>query len=251
MEGIKKSFNKIWYGGLFGSIVFLLIGVLLLVKPTEIISIIVDIIGISVIVLGVFGVIRYFRTKNESFNFDLMYGIICIIAGALIISNVKVVASFLPVILGIWMIGNSIIKIQYAMNLKDYAESNWLTVMIISVLSLAAGILFVFNPFKGAKLLTQGLGIALCLYAIIDIVNAILLKKNVKTFTKEVKKVEEKIKEAVYEEVNEEQIVEEKEVEEKPEKKETPKKKTAKKKSATTTKKSTSTKKNIKKTDKK
>ena len=249
MEEIKRSFNKIWYGGLFGSIIFLLIGILLLVEPAAVISIIVDIIGTSVIVLGVFGIIRYFRNKNESFNFDLMYGIICIVAGALIICNVKTVASFLPIIIGIWMIGNNVIKIQYAMNLKDYAESNWLTVMIISVISLAVGILFVFNPFKGATLITQGLGIALCLYAIIDIVNAVILKRNVKAFTKEVKKVEEKIKEAVYEEVNEikEEVIDKKED---VTKKET-KKKPTKKKSSTTTKKTTNTKKNSKKTDKK
>ena len=246
MEQIRKSFNKIWYGGFFGSIIFLLIGILLLIKPVTIISIIVDIIGISVIILGIFGIIRYFKTKNESFNFDLVYGIICIIAGALIISNVKVVASFLPIILGIWMIGNSVIKIQYAMNLKEYSESNWLIVMIISIISLAAGILFVFNPFKGATLITQGLGVALSIYAIMDIVNAIILKKEVKTFTKEVKKVGEKIKDAVYEEVVNESSEEENSI-----KKTESSKKTTGKKSKTSTTKKTNTKKNSKKTDKK
>ena len=262
MEGLKKSFNKVWYGWLFGSIILLLIGILLLVKPAEVISIIVNIIGISVIVLGVFGIIRYFRTKDESFNFDLVYGVICIIAGALIISNIKVVASFLPILIGIWIIANSIIKIQYAMNLKDYANSNWLTVMIISVLSLAVGILFVFNPFKGAKLLTQGLGIALCAYSIVDIANAIILRKNIKNFTNKLKKFGEDIKEAVYEEIKEvkeavdksmteEKPEEEKQIEEKPAKKTTTTKKTTSSKKNTTTKKKSSSTKSTKKTNKK
>ncbi|MGN0973895.1 MAG: HdeD family acid-resistance protein [Bacilli bacterium] len=229
MEEIKKSFNKIWYGEFASSILFAIIGILLIVWPEQIISMISTIIGIAIIILGIFGILRYFRNNEKTFNFDLMYGIICVIAGALIVTNTKVVASFLPVIIGIWMIGNSVIKIQYAMTLKDYNSNNWLTIMIVSVLTLACGILFVFNPFKGATLLTQTLGIALLAYAVVDIVNSCILKKNMKKFSKQVKKDIKEFKEAVYEEVEEEA----------PKKKTQTKKKTTSKKSTSTKKKST------------
>lgn len=231
MEEIKKSFNKIWYGEFASSILFAIIGILLIVWPEQIIKMISTIIGIAIIILGIFGIIRYFRNNERTFNFDLMYGIICVIAGALIVTNTKVVASFLPVIIGIWMIGNSVIKIQYAMTLKDYNSNNWLTIMIVSVLTLACGILFVFNPFKGATLLTQTLGIALFAYAVVDIVNSCILKKNMKKFSKQVKEEIKEFKEAVYEEVEEEEA---------PKKKTQTKKKTTSKKTTSTKKKSTS-----------
>ena len=129
------------------------------------------------------------------------------------------------------MIGNSVIKIQYAMTLKDYNSNNWLTIMIVSVLTLACGILFVFNPFKGATLLTQTLGIALFAYAVVDIVNSCILKKNMKKFSKQVKEEIKEFKEAVYEEVEEEEA---------PKKKTQTKKKTTSKKTTSTKKKSTS-----------
>lgn len=231
MEEIKKSFNKIWYGEFASSVLFAIIGILLIVWPEQIIKMISTIIGIAIIILGIFGIIRYFRNNERTFNFDLMYGIICVIAGALIVTNTKVVASFLPVIIGIWMIGNSVIKIQYAMTLKDYNSNNWLTIMIVSVLTLACGILFVFNPFKGATLLTQTLGIALFAYAVVDIVNSCILKKNMKKFSKQVKEEIKEFKEAVYEEVEEEEV---------PKKKTQTKKKTTSKKTTSTKKKSTS-----------
>lgn len=231
MEEIKKSFNKIWYGEFASSILFAIIGILLIVWPEQIIKMISTIIGIAIIILGIFGIIRYFRNNERTFNFDLMYGIICVIAGALIVTNTKVVASFLPVIIGIWMIGNSVIKIQYAMTLKDYNSNNWLTIMIVSVLTLACGILFVFNPFKGATLLTQTLGIALFAYAVVDIVNSCILKKNMKKFSKQVKEEIKEFKEAVYEEVEEEEV---------PKKKTQTKKKTTSKQTTSTKKKSTS-----------
>lgn len=237
MEEIKKSFNKIWYGEFAASILFAIIGVLLIIKPEQIINVIATIIGLAIIILGVFGIIRYFRNNEKSFNFDLVYGIICVIAGALIVSNTKVIASFLPIILGIWMIGSSVIKIQYAMTLKEYKSNNWLTVMIVSVLTLACGILFVFNPFKGATLLTQTLGIVLCIYAVVDIANSIVLRKNMKRFAKDVKTAAKEIKEAVYEEVVEER-------DEKQEEKKSPtKKKSTSAKKKTTPKKNTTKKK--------
>lgn len=231
MEEIKKSFNKIWYGEFASSILFAIIGILLIVWPEQIIKMISTIIGIAIIILGIFGIIRYFRNNERTFNFDLMYGIICVIAGALIVTNTKVVASFLPIIIGIWMIGNSVIKIQYAMTLKDYNSNNWLTIMIVSVLTLACGILFVFNPFKGATLLTQTLGIALFAYAVVDIVNSCILKKNMKKFSKQAKEEIKEFKEAVYEEVEEEEA---------PKKKTQTKKKTTSKQTTSTKKKSTS-----------
>ena len=242
MEEIKRSFNKIWFGGFFGSLLFLVIGILLLVRPEQIITVIVDIIGIGIIVLGVFGLIRYFRKNTETYTFDLMYGIICIIAGILIMTNVRVVASFLPIVIGIWMIGNSIIKIQYALTLREFKESNWLATMIVSVLTLGCGILFVFNPFKGATLITQSLGIVLCIYAIVDMVNSVILKVEIKKFTNAVKNTAEKVKEAVYEDIKVEQE-EVKDAEVVEEKKEEPKKKATPKKKTTTSKKSTTAKK--------
>lgn len=204
MEEIKKSFNKIWFGGFFGSLIFLLIGILLLIKPEQVINVIVDIVGIAIIVLGIFAILRFIKTRKDGISFDLMYGVICIIAGTLITLNVKIVAGFLPVVLGIWMVGNNIIKIQYALTIKEQENSNWIATMVVSVLALGCGILFIFNPFKGATLITQSLGIVLCIYAIADLANSIVLRKEVKKFAKTVKNAASDVKEAVYEELEEE-----------------------------------------------
>ena len=148
------------------------------------------------------------------------------------------------------MIGSSVIKIQYAMTLKEYKSNNWLTVMIVSVLTLACGILFVFNPFKGATLLTQTLGIVLCIYAVVDIANSIILKKNMKSFAKDVKSTAKKIKEAVYEEVVEEDKTEDIKDDIKEEKKSSAKGKSTGTKKKTTSKKNTTKKKKTAEEDK-
>ncbi len=225
MEFLKKKFNEMIRSSLITSIILIVVGLLLMIKPEEVLSLISIIIGIGIVIIGIFGVINYVRDlqDNHSMSLDIIYGVICLIVGSILIINTKIVGSILPIVLGIWMIINSIIKAQYTLMLKDSNNSQWKVTLVFSVLTLVCGILFVFNPFKGAALITQIIGAIVVIYSIMDIANVIILKKNIHDFKKDVKKVKEVIeektedvKEANYEEV------------EKEEKKSTKKKKTKK-----------------------
>lgn len=182
MKEMKKEYNKVWWGSVFSSLVFLVMGILLIIKPAQIITGISIVVGIGIIIAGIFAFLRYFRNgeMKSYFRFDLIYGVICVLAGTLLILNPQAVASILPLVLGIWMIINSIIKIQYALTVKQYGQQSWLSTMVIAIITLAFGILFVFNPFKGMTILTQILGAVISIYAVLDIVNSYLLKKKVK-----------------------------------------------------------------------
>ncbi|MEG1986999.1 MAG: DUF308 domain-containing protein [Bacilli bacterium] len=182
MKELKKEFNKVWWGSVVSSILFIIVGILLMIEPAAVITAISMIVGIAIIIAGIFAFLKYFRNTDvrDIFKFDLIYGVICVLAGSLLIVNPKAVASILPLVLGIWMIINSIIKMQYAFSLKEYKSDGWIATLIIAVITLGLGILFIFNPFKGATLLMQIIGGVITLYAVMDIVNSYILKKNVK-----------------------------------------------------------------------
>lgn len=201
---------------LITSIVLIVIGVFLIVKPEEILSLISIIIGIGLVVMGIFGVVNFIKDiqDNNPMSLDLIYGALCLIVGSVLITNTKIVGSILPIVLGIWMVINSIIKAQYATILKEDNNREWQLTLIISILTLVCGILFIFNPFKGAAVLTQIIGTILVIYSVMDIINIIILKKNIHDFKKDVKKdikktkkaieeIDKEVKEATYEEVEE------------------------------------------------
>ena len=75
------------------------------------------------------------------------------------------------------MVVNSVIKLQYAFSLKSLSDKPWAGAMIMALITLALGIVFVFNPFRGATFLMQFLGVSITVYAIIDLINAFSLKK--------------------------------------------------------------------------
>lgn len=203
MKDMKKEYNKIWWSSNVTSILLAIVGILLIVKPAEVITLISTVVGIGIIIAGIFAFLKYLRNGKEenSFKFDLIYGVICVVAGTLLIVNPEAVASILPLVIGVWMIINSIVKIQYALTIKQYQNDKYMTIMILSIITLAFGILLVFNPFRGAEIITQIIGTFITLYALLDIINAWILKKDVKVVSEVMEEAVKDVKSRVREDI--------------------------------------------------
>ena len=87
------------------------------------------------------------------------------------------------------MIINGINKFQFAFQIKDQGEKTWLVTFIFSILIIVCGAYFIINPIRGAKLVSQTLGIIICIYAVLDIIDCILIKVKYKEITTEITKV--------------------------------------------------------------
>ena len=87
------------------------------------------------------------------------------------------------------MIINGINKFQFAFQLKDQEEKSWVITFIFSIIIIVCGAYFILNPIRGAKLVSQTLGIIICIYAVLDIIDCILIKLKYKEITTEITKV--------------------------------------------------------------
>lgn len=184
MEYLKDRMNKLFATSLISSIVMLVLGILLLVKPDFIINIVSTIIGLAILVPGIVSLVDYFKTK---YNANLVIGVIACIIGIIFIFNSKFVSSILPFVLGIYFIINGISKLQYGIELRKNQVVNYMASIITSILMLVCGVLLIINPFGGALAITQVLGIFMLVYAILDIYNAIMIRKEVKETVKVIK----------------------------------------------------------------
>ena len=121
-EYIKK-YNK---SSIITSILMIIVAILLITQPLKTIEWIVIFFGIIIIIDGIFDFINYFKSDKEIrlYSFDLVEGLLEILAGVLIILNRNILIAFFPLMLGIWMIVKNIIKIQLSLNLKQVYE-NW------------------------------------------------------------------------------------------------------------------------------
>lgn len=173
MEEIKKGMNKIFNVSIITSVVILVLGIFLFIQPDTIIRMISIILGGIILVPGITSLIDYFKNKYQP---SLITGVVTIIIGLILIINTELVASILPFVLGIYFIINGINRIQYALQLKKQ-QINYSTSLVFSILIIICGVLFIINPFGGALVITKVMGIFMVMYAVLDLANSIVIKK--------------------------------------------------------------------------
>lgn len=176
---MEKYMKKMSQLSTITSIIFIVIGLFLIVKPETTLSLISYVLGIVILVNGIITLIRYYsnRGENSLFDFGLVFGIIEIIIAVIFISSPAAIASIIPLILGIWMFINGIFKLQVALNLKSLNSSSWIYSTVISCLSILLGLVLILNPFEGAIVITQIIGGFLVGYAVLDFLESRTIKK--------------------------------------------------------------------------
>ncbi len=168
------------------SIVFVILGLFLFIKPDITIEIISYIMGISLIVLGVISIIKYFKSDIgiSTFSFDLVYGVLVIIAGIYFVVKPGLLEVLFPTILGIWIIINSVTKFQYALILNKLKKNDFKYILLISILSFAWGIILLVNPLDSILKVTQIIGVFIIIYSILDIMDNFILRRNIEDLNK-------------------------------------------------------------------
>ena len=194
MENLSIRVKKMSIVSIIFSILFIAIGIFLLLKPETAINIICYVLGVLLILWGVVSMIQFFSDKtSESYlSISFIFGAFVFIFGLIILIKPEIIASIIPLLLGIWMLINGVTKLSYSLTINKLSNA---TVSIIgSILIIILGVLLIFNPFAGAKSLVQIIGISFIVYSVIDLAESIAL-----TFSlKKKESTEGKIVEATY-----------------------------------------------------
>lgn len=179
---LKEYIKKYEKSSIISSILMIIMAVLLMVKPTTMLNTIINIFGGIILVQGIISIILYFFTDKETrvFSNALLEGIICVIASILILKNKEFMISILPIIVGVWIIIKSIIKLQLSFNMKAINEKSWAFLLISSIITLILGIIAVINPFEIMVTVTILAGGMLLGTGIIDLVESICMIRKLK-----------------------------------------------------------------------
>ncbi len=177
---MKIEVKKTIWPSLISSGVILVLGLLLFFKSSVTLMGISYIFGGLIIAIGVLAIVRFISNNHSDISnqLNIIYGIICIISGIFFIEKPEIIGSIIPVVMGIGIIISSSLKIQQSFNLKSLNSSYFFWSFVTALLSLICGVVLLFNPFKGAVIITKVIGIFLAMYAILDICNTIVLKKS-------------------------------------------------------------------------
>lgn len=173
-------FKKVSIASIITSIAFGILGLVILFNPYETLTFLSLIIGIIIMIIGIAKIISYavLKSNSEFSNLDLIYGIIAIIISVIMIANIDAIITIIRVILGIWIAYTGVMKLIYSLNLKKLGSSSWIAVLIMAILTIIAGIYIAID----SSILIMVFGVILVAYAIIDIIEQIILMINVNKF---------------------------------------------------------------------
>lgn len=167
--------------GVLPSLAFLVLGVLLLVMPQTSLLWICYAFGAVVLVTGIVCLIQYARVRGSGFAapFLLVGGIITAALGLFTLAQPRTVASFLPVVFGLFILVEGCSRIGAAIDLARRKADKWWVLLLLSLLSIALGLLLLFDPFEaavsavmlcGVLLIVEGaLNLACALYAAMEL----------------------------------------------------------------------------------
>ena len=177
---MKVEIKKVIWPSLLSSIFLLLLGLLLFFKSSETLVGISYLIGGILIALGVIAIISFLRNKTRDVfvQLNIVYGVVSIVAGIFLVTVPEFIGSIIPIVVGIAVIISSSFKLQQALVLKNLDNRYFLPSLIMAILCLICGLVILFNPFTSAAVVTGLIGLFMIIYAILDIVNSLILRKS-------------------------------------------------------------------------
>lgn len=178
--------KKIKWHTLALSVVYLALGVFLIAEPTVTLNVVCYLIGGAVLACGVVQLVRYFAQKEDGLlaPLTLCFGIVCLAIGGFLIVRSDIVIRILPVMFGLFVVFDSVTRIQNALELRRCQYSNWWVFLLLGLLSIALGILMITNPFATMETLVMAIGVILTIEGALNLISTLYTTLAVRRFLK-------------------------------------------------------------------
>lgn len=180
-----KKLNSFINSSICISIMFIIIGIIMVIMPKMSLEILGVILSVILIINGVILMITDIKLNNNFIPVDMLpASMLSILLGIMMLIYPNILSFIIPLMLGTWFIMTSIFKIRLTLYLSKIQNTPWLLLMLISILSIVCGFILILNPIDSSVAITLFIGIVIIVYAISDIINMIVLKRNLNKLTK-------------------------------------------------------------------
>ena len=184
-----RVFKRIKWAYLLVSVFFIALGVLLVLRPDTSMIYFCRFLGGVAVLFGLARIIGYFVRELDGvgLRYDFATGAFAIVAGAFMLWRAPEVGGVMDVVIGLFILVDCVFKLQVAMDSKRMGARSWWVTLLFTCL------LLIFDTFKGQRVLSIMMGVALVadgLQNLCTVIYATIFVKDVK------KKVRDAVDEA-------------------------------------------------------
>lgn len=170
------------YGYIAISVVFSIVGILLILLPAPSVKVIGIFFGISMMIFGAIKLVGYYSRDlfRLAFQYDFQFGILLLFLGLIALIKPGNVMNFICISLGVCIITDCLFKVKTAFEAKQFGIRAWWLTLALAIITGIAGILLTFRPSETAQSIVVLLGIALLTEGILNFSVAFSLVKIIK-----------------------------------------------------------------------
>ena len=156
------------------SVCFCAFGIIIMAMPEISVSVVGIVIGIYLILSGVFKLIGYFSKDlfRLAFQYDLQLGMLLIALGTAILIHSDQTMTFICVIFGISILSEGLFKASIAFDSKKFGIKLWIVILF--------GAILIFFPSESIRVLQVHLGLSLLWDGILNFIVILSTVKIVK-----------------------------------------------------------------------
>jgi len=174
---MKEFFKNLWKDYITSAVATVVAGVLIMLFYGITLDLICIILGAIGVLIGVVSIARFLKSPDPISRFGLLVGLILGGIGIYIICNPESFQSLLAIVFGTVILCHGIVDLQNAIKMYNGKYKFWYVALIISLLTLGAGITLIALNTKAFELLARAIGIIFIAEGLLDLWIAIKVKK--------------------------------------------------------------------------
>jgi uncharacterized membrane protein HdeD (DUF308 family) len=178
---MKELFKKKTASTAVTSVILIIIGLMLIIRPIEWVAFLCRIVGILLLVSGIFRTAASLMSLSIGGGAGLITGLIRLFLGGWITARAENFVAYITIVLGFIVLLHGFEYIQNGLALKRSGYSYWGVLIAIAAVMLALGIFVMVSPFSAVAITLRIAGTVLIIDGVTTIAAAARLKKFVQS----------------------------------------------------------------------
>lgn len=166
-------------GYLVISIALCTLGIVMIAAPDVSASILGILCGILMLAFGLIKLIGYFSKDlyRLAFQYDLFFGALMILLGIVVLVRPGRLLDFISIAFGLYITADALFKAQIAMDSRRFGIREWWLILAFAILTGIFGVILLFRPGDGGRILMILMGITFLLEGILNLCTVITAVK--------------------------------------------------------------------------
>lgn len=174
-KNILRAIREFRWFTVLGALSLIAMGLFLILWPDNALTYICYLVGAMAAVYGVVSITCYVIARDKSLAFQLVLGILAIVAGAFLIFFPKLIFEFVQIAVCVLVVIDSLFILRRAYIMQRMKMKDWWVTLLLALAEIALGVLFIMKRDLFGKFLFYVMGGVLVFQGATDLLNALRL----------------------------------------------------------------------------